>query len=58
MEKNNIIPSEQTVSKEYQTPELIDLNSINEAMGTSIAICHNGSTPGSSQCGSGMHATT
>jgi hypothetical protein len=41
MEKNNMILSDQKVSKEYQIPELVDLNSVGEAMG---AVCSNGSS--------------
>ena len=41
MENNNMILSDQTVSKEYQIPELVDRNSIKDAMG-------GGCTPGSS----------
>ena len=49
---NNTILSDQTVSKEYQIPELVDLNSVNEAMGSPPAFC----TPGSGAsflCGAG-----
>ena len=56
MENNNMLLSEQTVSKEYQIPELVDLNRVNEAKGSYS--CHNGSNPGVSQCGSGSHAST
>ena len=46
-----MILSEQTLSKEYQIPELIDLNSVREAMGIP-----SNCTPGSSAlniCSSG-----
>ena len=33
MENNNMILSDQTDSKEYQIPELVDLNSVSKAMG-------------------------
>ena len=41
MEKNNMILSDQTVGKEYQIPELVELNSIGEAIGW----CSPGSNP-------------
>ena len=43
MENNNMILSDQTVVKEYQIPELVDLNGIGEAMGTPPVLCTNGS---------------
>ena len=55
MENNdNMILSDQTVSKEYQIPELVDLNSISEAMGE-IYRCMPGSSAVST-CGSGSTA--
>ena len=43
MEKNDsMILSDQTVSKEYQIPELVDLKSFSEAMGDPI--CSSGSS--------------
>ena len=47
MENNNMILSDQTVNKEYQIPELIDLNSVNEAMAGGIN-CTTGSAPSGS----------
>ena len=45
MENNdNLILSDETVSKEYQIPELVDLNSISSAMGAT-------------ECGPGSSAT-
>ena len=38
-----MILSDQTVVKEYQIPELVDLNGIGEAMGTPPVLCTNGS---------------
>ena len=47
MEKNdNMILSDQTVGKEYQIPELVDLNSVSEAM----CVCENGSSPSLNGC--------
>jgi hypothetical protein len=42
--------SDQPIGKEYQIPELVDLNSIGESMG--LLPCRNGSGD-SSTCGSG-----
>ena len=54
MENNdNMIISDQTVGKEYQIPELVELNSINEAMGAPG--CTNGSH--ASGCGTGGSPT-
>jgi hypothetical protein len=52
MENNNMILSDKTVSKEYQIPELIDLNSVNEAMGGDPSSCGGGSGATTS-CGGG-----
>jgi hypothetical protein len=49
MENNIMILSEQTVSKEYQIPELVDLKSVSEAMGSQ---CKNGTNDAGS-CFSG-----
>ena len=54
MEKNdNMILSDKTVGKEYQIPELVDLNSVNEAMGTGPT-CLSGTNP-SGNCLGGGH---
>jgi hypothetical protein len=50
MENNEVILSDQTVSKEYQIPELVDLNSISEAMGQ----CSTGSGNNFSWCATGV----
>ena len=43
MEKNDdIVLSDQQIGKEYQIPELVDLNSIDAALGE--LICTNGSS--------------
>ena len=47
--ENNVL-SDQTVVKEYQIPELVDLNSVAGASG--LNLCISGSGNGSS-CGSG-----
>ena len=47
--KDKMVLSDQTVGKEYQIPELVDLNGIGEAVGKS---CSNGSSAGD-WCGSG-----
>ena len=45
MENNDkVVLSDQTVGKEYQIPELVDLNGIGEVMG--IPACNNGSGNG------------
>ena len=50
MENNeDMVLSGQKVGKEYQIPELVDLNGISEAVGKS---CSNGSSAGD-WCGSG-----
>jgi len=51
MEKNNVINADKTVCKEYQVPELIDLNNLNEAEALPPQ-CANGSGNGFS-CNSG-----
>jgi hypothetical protein len=43
VENNNMILSEQTVSKEYQIPELVDLNSVSESNAGGAA-CTDGSS--------------
>ena len=45
-----MILSAQTVGKEYQIPELVDLNSVSEAIGGSV--CRNG-TGDAGSCGTG-----
>ena len=51
MENNdNMVLSDQTVGKEYQIPELVDLNGIGEAEG--VILCRNGSGNVAS-CGTG-----
>ena len=53
MENNdNMILSSETVGKEYQIPELVDLNGIGEAIGAGDP-CYNGSSAGFFGCGSG-----
>ena len=42
MENNNLILSEQKVCKEYQIPELIDLNNVKESVAGELW-CTNGS---------------
>ena len=42
MKNNNMILCDETVDKEYQIPELVDLNSIGEAMGA--LTCNDGSS--------------
>jgi hypothetical protein len=44
MENDDIILSDQTVGKEYQIPELVDLNVIGEAMGDNIILCISGTS--------------
>ena len=57
MENNdNIILSDQTVGKEYQIPELVDLNGIGEAMGIDSP-CGSGSTP-AGLCSTGTGVTS
>ena len=56
MENNDyMILSDQTVGKEYQIPELVDLNGIGEAMGAPPK-CTNGSGNAIS-CGTGTSGT-
>ena len=51
MEKNDsMILSDETVGKEYQIPELVDLNSVSEAMG--LGGCSSGTGP-AGNCTSG-----
>ncbi len=48
MENNKLILPDQTVSKEYQIPELVDLNGVNEALADCVPgsgdsfVCENG----------------
>ena len=57
MENNdNMILSDQTVGKEYQIPELVDLNGIGEAMGIPSP-CGSGSTP-AGLCSTGTGVTS
>ena len=54
MENNdNMILSSETVGKEYQIPELVDLNSIDGALSSPPASCTNGSAAGFLGCGTG-----
>ena len=54
MEDHNMILSDETVSKECKTPELVDLNSAEVAQALP-PMCANGSSPGASRCGAGTH---
>jgi len=54
MNIENIMNADKTVSREYQIPELVDLNSISEAQATPTP-CTNGSGNGYS-CSSGTSA--
>jgi len=54
MENNNVINADKTVIKEYQVPELVDLNSINEAQAGGGA-CSNGSSAGVSCTSGGLN---
>jgi hypothetical protein len=54
MENNDkTILSGQTVGKEYQIPELVDLNSIDGAMSSPPPSCTSGSSAGIWGCGTG-----
>ncbi|NWJ52259.1 MAG: hypothetical protein HXX14_15490 [Bacteroidetes bacterium] len=56
MKKGNTKIADKTVGKEYQVPELIDLNNISGAQATPGFTCSNGSAAGSS-CSTGVGVT-
>jgi hypothetical protein len=45
MEKDEMITPENEVVKEYQVPELVDLNGINTTQATPPINCTNGTSP-------------
>jgi hypothetical protein len=43
--KDKMVLSDQQIGKEYQIPELVDLNVIGEAIGSPAPACSNGTNP-------------